>query len=210
MAAMALELIDYTDHVAQLVDPNNLGDRGASWLARVTDRIVSDSGLAAGVVTDEGRAAPPIPSHRSWDVEVEVYGRSVALIDVDVVSERDQISAVIDRFDTVLVKAMDCWRSVTRAPHPPPPRPWLGFLLAVDVAISDEIVQHDREWAPAGQTFAATLDRIVKERMLDAACVIVVNPLTGVVSYPNEALSFDAFAAALLGRCVYLNEATTK
>ena len=203
---MALELIDYADQVAQLMDPNNHGDRGASWLARVTDRIVSDSGLAAHVVNETGRAAHPTPSRRLWDIEVEVGGRSVALIDVGVVSERDQVSAVMDRFDSVLVKAMDCWRSVTRAPHPAPPRPWLGFLLAVDVAISDEIVQHDRELAPAGQAFAAMLDRMVKERTLDAACVIVVDPSTGVASYPNDALAFDAFAATLLGRCLYFNE----
>ncbi len=207
---MALELIDYTDHLAQLRYPNNQDDRGASWLARVTDRIVSDSGLTAHVLTETGRTAHPTLSRRSWDVGVQVGGRSVALIDIDVVSEPDQVSAVVDRFDSVLAKAMDCWRSVTQAPHPAPPRPWLGFLLAVDVTISDEIVQHDRKLAPAGQAFAATLDRMVKERTLDAACLILLDLSTGITTYSNEALSFQAFAAALLGRCVYFNEASTK
>ena len=194
---MTLELIDYTDQVAQLMDPDNQDDRGASWLARVTDRIVSDSGLTAHVVSEKGRTAHSTPSRRSWDVEVEVGGRSVALIDVDVVSERDQASAVMDRFDSVRVKAMDCWRTVTRAPHPAPPRPWLAFVLAVDVAISDGIVQHDREFAPASQAFAAKLDRMIKERTLDAACVIVVDPSTGVASYPNDALSFRCLRGCL-------------
>ena len=66
---------------------------------------------------------------------------------------------------------------------------------------------------PADPTFEETsaadratifFDRMVRERLLDAACVVLADRSTGEVRYPQATLSFDAFAAAMFGRCLQL------
>ncbi len=43
---------------------------------------------------------------------------------------------------------------------------------------------------------------MVRERLLDAACLMMGNKSTGTVSFPSASLSFQAFAAAIHGRCL--------
>ena len=43
---------------------------------------------------------------------------------------------------------------------------------------------------------------MVRERLLDAACVALARKTDGNVRYTQETLSFQAFAAAMFGRCL--------
>ncbi len=43
---------------------------------------------------------------------------------------------------------------------------------------------------------------MVRERLLDAACVALARKTDGNVRYSRETLSFQAFAAAMFGRCL--------
>lgn len=45
-------------------------------------------------------------------------------------------------------------------------------------------------------------ERMVRERLLDAACLVLADKESGAVRFPSESLSFQAFAAAIHGRCL--------
>ena len=55
--------------------------------------------------------------------------------------------------------------------------------------------------SPAKRT-AIFFERMVRERLLDAACVLMANRSTGAVGQVSTTLSFDSFAAAVFGRCL--------
>ena len=64
---------------------------------------------------------------------------------------------------------------------------------------------------PADPTFDGTsaadrtaifFDRMVRERLLDAACVVMASRSTGEVRYKQDNLAFQSFAAAMFGRCL--------
>jgi len=50
--------------------------------------------------------------------------------------------------------------------------------------------------------FEVFFDRMVRERLLDAACLILARRSDGRVRFPSDTLSFQAFAAAIYGRCL--------
>ncbi len=56
--------------------------------------------------------------------------------------------------------------------------------------------------ASPAERAAIFFDRMVRERLLDAACVVLARKTDGNVRYSMETLSFDAFAAAMFGRCL--------
>ena len=45
-------------------------------------------------------------------------------------------------------------------------------------------------------------ERMVRERLLDAACVVLADKDSAAVRFPSELVSFQAFAAAIHGRCL--------
>ena len=45
-------------------------------------------------------------------------------------------------------------------------------------------------------------ERMVRERLLDAACLVLADKVSGAVRFPSDSLSFQAFAAAIHGRCL--------
>ena len=45
-------------------------------------------------------------------------------------------------------------------------------------------------------------ERMVRERLLDAACVVLADKDSAAVRFPSESVSFQAFAAAIHGRCL--------
>jgi hypothetical protein len=52
------------------------------------------------------------------------------------------------------------------------------------------------------ERFAIFFDRMIRERLLDAACVVVASKETGNVRFANDTLTFQSFAAAVHGRCL--------
>ena len=45
-------------------------------------------------------------------------------------------------------------------------------------------------------------ERMVRERLLDAACVVLADKDSATVRFPSASVSFQAFAAAIHGRCL--------
>ena len=45
-------------------------------------------------------------------------------------------------------------------------------------------------------------ERMVRERLLDAACVVLADKGSATVRFPSNSVSFQTFAAAIHGRCL--------
>ncbi len=117
-----------------------------------------------------------------------------------------------NRTDEALGQAVDVWKAVERGIIDTPLRPWLGyFMLLEDNDAFNAPVQARRPvWTPDpafdessyATRYEVFFERMVRERLLDAACLVMGNKGTGTVSFPSASLSFQAFAAAIHGRCL--------
>lgn len=104
------------------------------------------------------------------------------------------------------------WKAVERGIIVSPLRPWLGYVMLLEDNAEWNASSQGRSavW-PADPIFDRTsaadraaifFDRMVRERLLDAACVMLANRTTDQVRYTQESLSFQSFAAAMFGRCL--------
>ena len=117
-----------------------------------------------------------------------------------------------NRTDEALGQAMDVWTAVERGIIDSPLRPWLGYFMLIEdnepwnrpAAARRAVWPADPVFngASASDRAAIFFDRMVRERLLDAACVAMADRTTGDVRYKQDGLSFQAFAAAMYGRCL--------
>lgn len=117
-----------------------------------------------------------------------------------------------NRTDEALGQAIDVSKAVERGIVDSPLRPWLGYVMLIEDNEAWNRTSKPRKpvW-PADPVFdesspadraAIFFDRTDRERLLDAACVMLANRTTGGVTYKRESLSLQSFAAALFGRCL--------
>jgi hypothetical protein len=198
MVHMALTMTDYSPLLDELALPTTRVDGGVAWLARVAERIVAEVSVPSVVRTfvNESMVQEGGQSRRSWDVEVVVEGNSVVRIDVAVVSANHDADRALVGLDTVLAKAVECRRLVTRAAEPAQLRPWLGCIRVIE-----------DEPRTTTSRVAEGLEATVRDRTLDAACVVAVDRSARLVLSTFEAMSFESFAASLLGHLLYINAA---
>lgn len=84
------------------------------------------------------------------------------------------------------------------------------MLIEDNEAFTTEVKARATVWAPDpvfdGASYADRyvifFERMVRERLLDAACLVLADKQSGAVRFPSESLSFQAFAAAIHGRCL--------
>ena len=117
-----------------------------------------------------------------------------------------------NRTDEALGQAVDVWKAVERGIIDTPLRPWLGYfmLLEDNEAFNLPVKARVPVWTPDpafdGSSYASRygvfFERMVRERLLDAACLVLADKETGAVRCPTTSLSFQAFAAAIHGRCL--------
>ena len=112
---------------------------------------------------------------------------------------------------TVHGRAVDVWKAVEREIIRPL-RPWVGYfmLLEDNEAFTTAVTPRKAVWEPDpafdGASYADRyvifFERMVRERLLDAACVVLADKDSAAVRFPSESVSFQAFAAAIHGRCL--------
>jgi len=84
------------------------------------------------------------------------------------------------------------------------------MLLEDNEAFTKPVAPRKAVWEPDpvfdGASYADRyvifFERMVRERLLDAACVVLADKDSAAVTFPSESVSFQAFAAAIHGRCL--------
>lgn len=189
------------------------GGRHLDDLQALLVRIFVDAGIPAHLLDVKKR---PIPGYfrrdKSWDVVVMVADRVVGIIELKSMVGEQPGQNYNNRTDEALGQAMDVWTAVERNIIDTPLRPWLGyFMLLEDNTASNSSVTPRKPVWPADPAFDGSsyakryevfFDRMVRERLLNAACLVLAKKSDGQVRFPSETLSFQSFAAAIHGRCL--------
>ena len=158
----------------------------------------------------------PVPGYfrrdKSWDVVVTVQGRVLVIIELKSIVGNNPGQNFNNRTDEALGQALDVWTAVERGIIDSPLRPWLGYFMLIEDNDAWNRVSAPRAavWpsdpvfddSSAADRAAIFFDRMVRERLLDAACVVLADRSTGNVRYKRDSLAFQSFAAGLFGRCL--------
>ena len=179
IATMGLLTIDSSGPRTGLLNGQHVRDGGLDWTAELVRAATVTAGLRARVRASAQSATD------GWSIEVQVYGRPLVLVDVDADGTD---SASLDRLE---LRASGLWRDLTRDAALFEPRPWIG-AIRISHAGEPEADRVER------------LDQLIAGRLLDVACVVMVDEADERVWSPSPATSLDAFQAALVGRCLYL------
>lgn len=171
--------IDSSGPRTALLHGEHLRDGGVAWTAELVLAATVSVDLRARVTTN-AQSAPDV-----WSVEAHIAGNPLVFVDVDSDGTDDR------SLDLLELRAARLWREVTREAAPFEPRPWIG---AVRIGQANE----------PDADGVARLNQLVAARLLDAACIVMVDEAGDRVWSPNPTASLDAFQAALVGRCLYL------
>ncbi len=189
------------------------GGRHLDALQTLVVSVFVDAGIPAHLIDVRKR---PIAGYfrrdKSWDIVVMVADRVVGIIELKSMAGDNPGQNYNNRTDEALGQAVDVWKAVERDIINSPLRPWLGYfmLLEDNEAFNTPVKARRPVWEPDPVFEAASyadryvifFERMVRERLLDAACLMLGDKSTGAVRFPSDGLSFQAFAAAIHGRCL--------
>jgi hypothetical protein len=187
------------------------GGRHLDALQLLLVQVFVDAGIPAHMLDVKKR---PVPGYfrrdKSWDIVVTVADRVLAIIELKSITGDNPGQNFNNRTDEALGQAIDVWKAVEREIIVSPLRPWLGYLMLIEDNVAWNAIPKPRSavWPPdpifngASPADRASIffDRMVRERLLDSACVMLANRTTGEVRYKHDSLTFQAFAAAMFGR----------
>jgi Restriction endonuclease XhoI len=189
------------------------GGRHLDALHALIIRVFLDAGIPPHLIDVKKRpVAGFFRRDKSWDVVVMVQDRVVGIIELKSMAGTAPGQNYNNRTDEALGQALDIWKAVERGIIDTPLRPWLGYfmLLEENDAFNLPVQARSPVWAAdpvfdrssyAGR-YEIFFERMVRERLLDAACLVMGDKATGAVRFPSTSLSFQAFAAAIHGRCL--------
>lgn len=151
---------------------------------------------------------------KKWDLVVVDQRRLVAAIEL-----KSQVGPSFgnnfnNRTEEALGNAVDVWRAYEAGTFGGV-RPWLGYIFLLEEApASTKPVRLARSLFPPEPVFENTsykdryrilCQRLVRERMYDAACFVTTSREPGsAIHQPDDELSFAAFSAAIAGRAAYI------
>lgn len=189
------------------------GGRHLDALQELVVSLFVDAGIPSHLIDVKKR---PIAGYfrrdKSWDVVVMVADRVVGIIELKSMAGNSPGQNYNNRTDEALGQALDVWKAVERQIINSPLRPWLGYfmLLEDNDAFNTPVKARRAVWEPDSAFEGASysdryvifFERMVRERLLDAACLLMGDKNSGAVRFPSTNLSFQAFAAAVRGRCL--------
>ncbi|TAK70784.1 MAG: type II restriction endonuclease [Actinomycetota bacterium] len=158
-----------------------------------------------------------LPGHyrrsKDWDLLVTFKGALVAAVEF-----KSQVGSIGNNFNNrteeALGNAVDIWKAYEEGSFGPV-RPWLGFVFVIEYSdVSSRVSKVDPTTLfPADPIFSGTsyvdryrilAQRLVRERLYDATCVLTTRRGEGILEEPVRDVSVANFAAAVAGRIAYI------
>jgi type II restriction enzyme len=160
----------------------------------------------------------PVPGFyrrlKNWDIVVTLGDVLVAAIEC-----KSQVGSFGNNFNNrteeAIGNAVDLWRAY-EAGLTGTVRPWLGFVFVIEEATKSTSVVRDAGTPvyrpdPAFDNSSYTdryrilFERLVRERLYDAACLISTRNGEGISGEPAPEVSTQNLTAAITGRVAYIN-----
>jgi type II restriction enzyme len=158
-----------------------------------------------------------LPGHyrrsKDWDLLVTFKGALVAAVEF-----KSQVGSIGNNFNNrteeALGNAVDIWKAYEEGTFGAV-RPWLGFVFVIEHSdVSSRVSRVDPSTLfPADPIFSGTSyidryrilgQRLVRERLYDATCVLTTRSGEGILEEPVAEVSVANFAAAVAGRIAYI------
>lgn len=151
---------------------------------------------------------------KKWDLLVVSDGKLIAGIEF-----KSQIGSFgnnyNNRTEEAIGSATDIWSAYREGAFKPSARPWLGYLMLLEEAPGSLRPVRAREphfnvfpefkEASYAKRYEILLTKLVRERLYDAACLLMSNAAEGrkgVCSEPNAELGFQSFATSLIAKAI--------
>jgi len=200
------------------------GNRGAVTGGKHADGFVT---LIANIVRDAGLPDATIHTVKKMERTLPGYFRPTKEWDVLVVSGDDLVAAVEvksqvgsfgnnfnNRVEEALGNATDFWAAYAKGAFTPSGRPWLGYLFMLEdnpastrptkrINLKPYPVDAVFQEMSYAQRYEEVCQRLVRERLYDAACFVTSNAKNGakgLYAEPNTELSIKNFAISLSAR----------
>lgn len=203
-----------------------LGDKDRGSRAKVTGGAHIDGfiHLVAAKLREAGcgdhhlflRQRTELPGYfrptKEWDLIVKVDGHLVACMEF-----KSQIGSFgnnyNNRTEEAIGNAADLWTAYREGAYKPSVRPWLGYFMLLEdapgstrpVGVAEPHFRVFEEFRGASYAmrYELLLMRLVRERLYDAATLILsdkVHGPEGAYREPSAELSFAAFLASIVGK----------
>ena len=200
------------------------GGKHADGFIRLIANIVKDAALRHVEIHVTEKKPRTLPGFyrpcKEWDLVVLSDGSLVAVVEV-----KSQVGSFGNNFNNrveeALGNATDFWAAYREGAFKPSQRPWLGYLFMLEETPMsmratkrirlkpyniDEAFQ-ERSYA---KRYELVCERLVRDRLYDAACFFTSNDKTGKRGQyrePNEELSIKNFAISLHARAAAFAQA---
>lgn len=179
-------------------------------------RLLIEAGLkGADIHTND----PVLPGYfrptKEWDIVIVCEGRLLGGIEFKSHIGPSFGNNFNNRIEEALGSSTDFWAAYREGAYRPSAKPWLGYLMLLEdhqksnstVSVKEPYFKvfpdfHDTSYAMRYQMFC---QRLMRERLYDAACFLMSNRqsgMQGIYREPSEELGFRNFANSLIGRAV--------
>ena len=208
--------------------PRDAGARAAvtggaqmNGFIRLVSEILHTNGVPRAHVLTSPRMEVPgwFRAEKKWDLLIIADGKLLAGIEF-----KSQIGPSFgnnfnNRTEEAIGSATDLWASFREGAFKPSERPWLGYLMMLEDAVTS--TRPVRSWEPYFKVFPEfknasylkrydlLLTKLVRERLYDATCFLLSSADTGTQGAyrePNPELTFSNFIASLLGRALAITK----
>lgn len=179
--------------------------------------LIVEAGISETAV--HRRTAVELPGYyraeKKWDLVVVVDGRLFATVEFKAQVGPSFGNNYNNRTEEALGNATDYWAAYREGAFQRSPKPWLGYLMLledatgstkpVSVAEPHFPVFDEFRNASYAKRYEILLTKMVRERLYDAACLLL-SPANagrnGAFSEPCGELSFANFAESLIARAI--------
>lgn len=193
------------------------GGKHADGFINLIGEILRNAGIPSEDIFISKRITLPCyfrPS-KDWDLIVKVGENLVAVVEV-----KSHVGSFGNNFNNrveeALGSAADFWSAYREGTFKPSARPWLGYLIMLEdhpnstrASLPKQLphypVREEFRCVSYAERYEIFCERLVRERLYDAACFIMSSVDTGLkgeYSEPNQELNFANFATALGARAM--------
>jgi hypothetical protein len=193
------------------------GGKHADGFVTLIANIVRDAGLPDIAIHTKSKTERTLPGYyrptKEWDVVVLSGNDLVATVEV-----KSQVGSFGNNFNNrveeALGNATDFWAAYAKGAFKPTAQPWLGYLFMLEenaastrptrrINLSTFNVDEVFQELSYARRYEEVCQRLVRERLYDAACFFTSNAkagLKGEYSEPNGELGIRNFAVSLAAR----------
>ncbi len=173
--------------------------------------ILEDAGLPGHTIFKKKTVLPGyFRPTKNWDLVAVIDGELIASIEFKSHVGPSFGNNFNNRVEEALGSATDIWTAYREGAFKPSQKPWLGWLMLLEdapkskspVRILEPHFKVFKEFKDASYAARYELfcERLVRERLYDAACLLLSdksNGLNGEYSEPNAEVNFKSFATSL-------------